>query len=718
MERFGKLTPAIALTAALILVLTSILVATYNERGYQAQKTRDVAAQARILASSVTAALTFNDPDTAQEYVNALRANPEIAAAAVYDQTGRLVASYHAAGDGMLPLYPIPGTADVEHGRVTVVVGVTQNNDKLGAVYLATAPEPMERQLARFSGVGALLLMGVLIVAVLSGAQTALARVNRELEIRAQDLVDVNTRLQAQIAEREKVEDALRQAQKMETIGQLTGGVAHDFNNLLTIILGNLRRLQQRLIDEGNVERMRQAVANAIGGAERAAALTRSLLAFSRRQPLNPKPVDVNNLIAGMSDLLRRSLGEGVRVETVVAGGLWRTSVDPNQLENALLNLAVNARDAMPDGGKLTIETANAHLDSRYAADHDEVLAGQYVAICVTDTGVGMSRSIIDQVFEPFFTTKEIGKGTGLGLSQVYGFVKQSGGHVKIYSERGEGTTVKIYLPRLLGEEQPAEMPVKPMEAAANGQSETILVVEDDPGVREHTVETLRELGFRVIDAADGAAALGILDRLPGIDLMFTDVGLPGGMNGRQLADEAQRRHPALKVVFTTAYARNAIIHEGRLDPGVHLVTKPFTVADVASALRVALAEGGETLCILLVEDELLVRMDAAESLAELGFEVVEAASAGEAMGKVRELGGRLNAAIVDLGLPDRRGDSLAAELRALHAGLPIVIASGYVTAQERERFASDRLIGFVDKPYQIAQLRAVLATAGLRVKG
>jgi CheY-like chemotaxis protein len=460
---------------------------------------------------------------------------------------------------------------------------------------------------------------------------------------------------------------------------------------------------------------MKKAAGNAIQGAERAAALTSSLLAFSRRQALNPKPIDANSLIAGMSDLLRRSLGERITVETVVSGGLWRTLVDPNQLENALLNLAVNARDAMPGGGKLTIETANAHLDAHYATDHEEVSAGQYVAIYITDTGTGMNKKIIDQVFEPFFTTKEVGKGTGLGLSQVYGFVKQSGGHVKIYSEVGEGTTVKIYLPRLLAEEAAAELPAKPAEAVAGGHSEIILVVEDEPGVRDHTVETLKELGYRVLEAADGPAALAIIDKQPDIDLLFTDVGLPGGMNGRQLADEAQRRRPTLKVVFTTAYARNAIIHEGRLDPGVHLVTKPFTVAEVATTLRTVLGERGAP-CILLVEDEFLVRIDAAEALAEFGFQVVEAASAGTAMAMQRELGNRLGASVIDLGLPDRRGDGLAADLRAMHPRLPILIASGFIDADLRQRFAGDPHMSFVEKPYQTAQLRAALEAAGLRM--
>jgi CheY-like chemotaxis protein len=283
--------------------------------------------------------------------------------------------------------------------------------------------------------------------------------------------------------------------------------------------------------------------------------------------------------------LLRRTIGEAILVETVLAGGLWPTLADSNQLENALINLAVNARDAMPDGGKLTIETANSHLDDAYARMHDEVQPGQYVGIFITDTGIGMSAENVAQAFEPFFTTKDIGQGTGLGLSQVYGFIKQSGGHVKIYSEVGEGTTVKLYLPRhsgaedmVGGREETRELP--------RGHGETVLVVEDDPDVRDYTIEIVSELGYTVLSAGDGATALRLLDSHREVSLLFTDVGLPGGMNGRQLAEQALRRHPRLKVLYTTGYARNAIVHQGRLDPGVEVVFKPFTYSDIATRLR------------------------------------------------------------------------------------------------------------------------------------
>jgi PAS domain S-box-containing protein len=384
------------------------------------------------------------------------------------------------------------------------------------------------------------------------------------------------------VTQKKAVEEQLRQAQKMEAVGQLTGGIAHDFNNLLTVIMGNLENLERRTAPAEPTQRF---IGAALRGASRAAILTDRLLVFSRRHPLAPEVLSVNKLVAGMSDLLRRTIGEAILVETVLAGGLWPTLADSNQLENALINLAVNARDAMPDGGKLTIETANSHLDETYARMHEEVQPGQYVGLFVTDTGVGMSAEIVAQAFEPFFTTKDIGQGTGLGLSQVYGFIKQSGGHVKIYSEVGEGTTVKLYLPRYRGTEDVVGERTETREIPC-GQGQTVLVVEDDPDVRDYTVEMVTDLGYSVLTAGDAATALRLLDSHRDVSLLFTDVGLPGGMNGRQLADQALRRLPRLKVLYTTGYARNAIVHQGRLDSGVEVVFKPFTYSDLAAKIR------------------------------------------------------------------------------------------------------------------------------------
>jgi signal transduction histidine kinase/CheY-like chemotaxis protein len=396
-------------------------------------------------------------------------------------------------------------------------------------------------------------------------------------------LRSANADLQAQIADRETAEGQVRQLQKMEAIGQLTGGIAHDFNNMLAIVVGSLdiarRRLQGK--DEANVGRY---IDNAFEGAQRAATLTARLLAFSRQQPLEPKVLDSNKLVGNTSELLLRTIGEPVRIETVLAGGLWRICADGSQLESAIVNLAVNARDAMPNGGTLTIETANCHLDDAYARNHAEVTAGQYVMISLTDSGVGMTPEVIERAFDPFYTTKTVGKGTGLGLSQVFGFVKQSGGHLKIYSEVGHGTTVKIYLPRHTGPgapEQPAAIAGVPLGRA----DEIVMVVEDEADVRHMSVDALRDLGYTVVQAAGPLQALEQLALQPEMTLLFTDIVMPD-MNGRQLAERAVAERPGLKVLYTTGYTRNAVVHNGTLDQGVHFLAKPFTVAQLAVKVR------------------------------------------------------------------------------------------------------------------------------------
>ena len=385
------------------------------------------------------------------------------------------------------------------------------------------------------------------------------------------------------ITEKKRIEHALRQVQKMEAVGQLTGGIAHDFNNLLTVIGGNLDMLKLKLGDAD--PGFARLVDSAVRGAQRASTLTQRLLAFSRRQPLDPKPVNPNRLVSGMSEMLGRTLGETVSIETVLGGGAWWVEADENQLENTLLNLAVNARDAMPGGGKLTIETANTFLDESYAAVNEDVTPGQYVMIAVSDSGQGMTEEVLAKAFEPFFTTKTVGHGTGLGLSQVYGFIKQSGGHVKIYSEPGQGTTVKLYLPRLVGAGQ-TETVYEPHPVPATVSGKTILVVEDDDDVRTFSADLLGQLGYRVLTAADGAAALRLVEEDSAIDLLFTDVGLPPPYNGRQLADRVLQIRAQIKVLFTTGYARNAIVHHGRLDAGVDLIVKPYTQADLAVKIR------------------------------------------------------------------------------------------------------------------------------------
>ena len=372
--------------------------------------------------------------------------------------------------------------------------------------------------------------------------------------------------------ELQRVRAALVQSQKMEAVGQLTGGIAHDFNNLLTVVLGNIELIDD--CGELDKERIRRLAGGARRAAERGAALTERLLAFSRRQTLRPQATDVNKLVNGTSELLRNTLGEGIAIKTTLATGLWRAFVDPNQLENALINLSVNGRDAMPSGGTLTIETSNAYLDKDYAAAHPEVAAGQYVMLAVSDTGAGMSAETVTRAFDPFFTTKPVGQGTGLGLSQVYGFVGQSNGHITLCSELGAGTIVNIYLPRFVGAEETAvREPVAEM-APIHG---TLLVVEDDGDVREYVVTALTRLGYRVLEAGEASAALSIIERHPEVILLLTDVGLPG-LNGRQLAEEVSRRCPEIKVLFISGYARHAIVHNGVLDNGVEILPKPFTM--------------------------------------------------------------------------------------------------------------------------------------------
>lgn len=390
--------------------------------------------------------------------------------------------------------------------------------------------------------------------------------------------------------ELERSQQALFQAQKMEAVGQLTGGLAHDFNNLLTGITGSLELMKARLA-QGRLTDLERYMTAAQGAATRAATLTHRLLAFSRQQTLEPKALDANKLVAGVEDLIRRTVGPGVEIETVLAAGLWPCFCDPNQLENAILNLCINARDAMPGGGRITIETANTWVDPVGAVERD-MAKGQYVAVSVTDTGVGMSAATIARAFDPFFTTKPVGQGTGLGLSMIYGFAKQSGGQARIYSELGQGTTVKIYLPRHRGkpsdavEEQALARPPR-----ANG--ETVLVVDDEPTVRMLIADTLAELGYECIEAADAAAGLKVLQSDLDLDLLISDVGLPGGMSGRQMADVARTRRPNLKVLFITGYAENAAISNGHLEPGMHVMSKPFPMDALATRIK-SIIEAGD----------------------------------------------------------------------------------------------------------------------------
>jgi signal transduction histidine kinase/CheY-like chemotaxis protein len=438
------------------------------------------------------------------------------------------------------------------------------------------------------------IMLGLILIGLAGAVGAALAAFSisgaliRELRERSEALAK-ETRA------RRDAEAILSQTQKMESIGQLAGGVAHDFNNLMTVVIGNLDSAERRLSRSGTADAasIDKPIAAAMQGARRAAALTQRLLAFSRQQVLSPQQVDLNRLVSGLSDMLTRTVGETIAVETILGSGVWPTYVDASQLENAIVNLVVNARDAMAEGGRITIETANASLDDAYCRQFGDVTPGQYVLLSVTDTGTGISAENLSKVFEPFFTTKSAPTRTGLGLAMIHGFVKQSKGHVRIYSEVGHGTTAKIYLPRMIGAARTESVPV-PARAESAGvpqasPGEVVLMVEDDEDVLNSTVGLLRELGYSVLTARNGADALAQLRVSERVDILFTDVVLPQGMNGRMLSIEAVALRPALPVLFTTGYARNAIVHNGQLDPDVQFLAKPYTQRELAQKLRAVL---------------------------------------------------------------------------------------------------------------------------------
>lgn len=539
---------------------------------------------------------------------------------------------------------------------------------------------------------------------------------------RTRELAESNRRLASEIEERTRVESMLVQAQKMEAIGNLTGGVAHDFNNLLQVVSGNLQLLSR---DVAGNDKAQLRIEKAMAGVARGSHLASQLLAFGRRQPLEPKVVNVGRLIRDMDDLLRRTLGEAIEIETVISGGLWNTLVDPANLENAILNLAINSRDAMDGHGKLTIEAGNAFLDDSYVTGQPDVVAGQYVMVAVSDTGSGMSAEVMAQVFEPFFSTKPPGKGTGLGLSMVYGFVKQSGGHIRIYSEPGQGTTLKLYLPRSM---QAEDIPAEADNGPVVGGRETILVVEDDEAVRDTVITMLEELGYRVLRAPDAQSALVVIESGVSVDLLFTDVVMPGALRSTDLARKVRERLPQISVLFTSGYTENAIVHGGRLDGGVNLLSKPYTRDALARKIRQVLARDGKlaretgaaeagpdgaaeppaptTLRILLCEDDALIRMDTLDMLRGLGHAVLEADSATQALDFAAQ--GEFDLLMTDVGLPDLPGDMLARRLREQRPGLPVIFVTGHGRVDGFENAARTTVIG---KPFAFERLQQAIAS-------
>jgi signal transduction histidine kinase/ActR/RegA family two-component response regulator len=570
MRRFASLperwsnAPYAIVAMVVLLLLAGIGIILQNEAAYRDLQAQETRVQADILSASVTAALDFGDRQAAQEAVDTIRVNRQIRAIGVYDESGAPIARYGRDGTSPPPRFadPLPPAGNA----VTAIAPVTSRGERIGTVYLAADPEPLSRRLARYLVISLLVVMAALVVVVLGIGQNALRRVNRELAERAEALVRANAELKVQISERTKAEDQLRQAHKMQALGQLTGGIAHDFNNLLTVIQGSADMLRRPTLADDKRVRYAEAVVQA---SARAAALTGQLLAFARRQPLRPEIIEVNELIRGMTDLLDRTLGERIEVKTILSVETCAVEADRAQLESAVLNIAVNARDAMPDGGLLTIRTAS----------FSEAQAGRMVALSVSDSGVGMDEDTLGRAFEPFFTTKATGKGTGLGLSQVYGFASQSGGDVRIDSTSGAGTTVTLLLP-CSGLAQGRGDEKEEFAGPEKRRSGRILLVEDNEEVGEFAEQLLSELGHQVTLVRSGEAALrAALDN--GFDAVFSDVVMPG-MSGLELAEQLAHLRPQLPVILTTGYS-DEIAKSGA--GGRPILLKPYRLETLAAAI-------------------------------------------------------------------------------------------------------------------------------------
>jgi signal transduction histidine kinase/DNA-binding response OmpR family regulator len=778
---------AVLATTCTALLVASAAILFLDIQNFRTAWVNDLTTQSEILARVSMAAVEFNDPKVAQENLEQLKARPAIHGAAIYTQNGALFAKYTADKGAAVNIPPAPGPdgTTIKGGQITVFKSLSRNGETVGTVYLQ-AYFPLAERVRRYSFILLAVMAGSLIIAVLvsSWLQAAVTKpilaltsavhqvirkrdfsmrvkksthdevgvlvdafndmltevgnrsealensslaIQREMKERivAQDaLRDLNSTLEQRIAARtgelERAHEQLRQSQKLEAIGQLTGGVAHDFNNVLQVIAGNLQLLQMSVV--GNPEAQKR-LETAAFAADRGAKLSSQLLSFARRQPLQPLPTNLGRVLRAMDDLLRRALGESIYVETVVTGGLWNTLVDPNQLENVVLNLAINARDAMKNGGRLTLELGNAMLDEDYVSAEPDVPAGQYVQLSVSDTGAGMAPEVLERAFEPFFTTKRDGEGTGLGLSMVYGFVKQSRGHIRIYSEVGSGTTVRIYLPRSLHEEIPV------LEASTTppvGGAETILVVEDDLAVQATVVDMLAGLGYQVLKANDGDGALSVLRSGVPIDLLFTDVVMPGSVRSPELAREAKKLFPDIAVLYTSGYTQNAIVHGGRLDPGVELLSKPYRRDDLARKIRnlltkrrvagdahvplapeakAATVKRDAPLRVLVVEDNHDAQTITCELLMLLGHVPSGVGSAEDAMEALST--GCHDVLLTDVSLPGMSGMDLARWVMKRTPAMKVIFASGFgrITSDDFEFEATS-----LPKPYTLQDLRNALA--------
>ncbi len=781
-------------TTLVALLVSGGAMLAYDIQSFKTFWVNDLKAQSNILAQISLPALEFNDRKVATENLEQLRARPTIVAAAIYAPDGSLFAKYASS---KLPTYDFPTVLQNDgytttNNRITVFHRIIRNNDSVGTVFLQ-AQYPLADRIKSYLAILMLVLAGSLLVAILVSTwlQAAITKPVRSLTeavlqvIRQRDfsfrakkttedeigvLVDAfntmltevgersnaleasNQALQREMQERTSAEEALkqlngtleerivartveleraheqlRQSQKLEAVGQLTGGVAHDFNNVLQVISGNLQLLQMSLA--GNPQ-AQQRLESAAFAADRGAKLSSQLLSFARRQPLQPISISLGRILRNMDDLLRRALGESVQIETVVTGGLWTTMVDPNQLENVILNLAINARDAMKGDGKLTLELGNAMLDDHYASTEQGVTPGQYVMLAISDTGVGMTPEVMARAFEPFFTTKREGEGTGLGLSMAYGFVKQSNGHIKIYSEVGSGTTIKIYLPR--SDLPEASMP-EILTGPALGGNETILVVEDDLVVQATAVDMLTGLGYRVLRANDGQSALTILQSGVPVDLLFTDVVMPGPVRSPDLARQAKQLLPDLEVLFTSGYTQNAIVHGGRLDPGVELISKPYRREDLARKIRHMLAnrqfaitarqrlmpatpsvdafKSAVPLRILVVEDNEDAQKMLCELLLMLGHQAQGASSAEAALDAFAT--SRFDVLLTDVSLPGMSGVDLARRLMTDVSALKVIFSSGYgAISSENVGFK----VASLPKPYDLEKLQQVLDEVGAAI--